>query len=107
MAIFISPEGMSYYSQRTERPDLIRDGYRLYVEAIDVESSPVADPQLSGSVVDKININEASVDEMVAGLGLSIAKAKAIEQNRPYADPSELIKAKGIDLAAIADKITI
>jgi DNA uptake protein ComE-like DNA-binding protein len=107
MAIFISPEGMSYVSQRSDRPDLIRDGYRLYVDAVDIESTPVADPQLPESVTDKININKASIDEMVSGLELSIAKAKAIEQNRPYADPSELVKAKGIDIAAIADKITV
>lgn len=109
MAIFISPEGVSFLSQRADRPDLIRDGFRLYVEvdAINIESTPVTESQLSGTVTDKININESSIDEMVAGLGLSIAKAKAIEQNRPYADISDLIKAKTVDIAALADKITV
>lgn len=107
MAIFISPEGMSYVSQRPDRPDLIRDGFRLYVEAVDVESGPVADLQLLESEAGKININTASIDEMVDGLDLSIAKAKAIEQHRPYSDASELAKVKGLDVAALADKITI
>jgi DNA uptake protein ComE-like DNA-binding protein len=106
MAIFISPEGMSYVSQRSDRPDLISNGFRLYLDAIDVESSPVADPQLPESNTGKVDINTASVDEMVAGLGLSIAKAKAIEQHRPYADISELVKAK-IDVVTVADKVTI
>jgi DNA uptake protein ComE-like DNA-binding protein len=111
MPIFISPEGVSYLSQRPDRPDLIRDGFRLYVDAVDVGSEPVTEPGKadsdSGSDTDKININTASVDEMVSGLGLSIAKAKAIEQSRPYADISELVKAKGVDIAAIADKVVV
>ena len=107
MAIFISPEGMSYHSQRADRPDLIRDGFRLYVDAIDVEASPAIDGGDPAPGIDKININTASIDEMVDGLDLSIAKAKAIEQHRPYADSSELAKVKGIDVAALADKVAI
>jgi DNA uptake protein ComE-like DNA-binding protein len=107
MAIFISPDGMSYHSQRADRPDLIRDGFRLYVDAIDVEASPATESGDSTPGIDKININTASIDEMVDGLDLSIAKAKAIEQHRPYADSSELAKVKGIDVAALADKIAI
>jgi DNA uptake protein ComE-like DNA-binding protein len=107
MPIFISPEGVSYLSQREDRPDLIRDGFRLYVDAVDVEFETATEPGKPEPVEGKIDINTASIDEMVTGLGLSIAKAKAIEQNRPYADTSELVKAKGVDIALIADKITV
>jgi DNA uptake protein ComE-like DNA-binding protein len=109
MTIFISPDGMSFVSQRSDRPDLIRNGFRLYVDAVDVESESTTETggTESGSDSDKLNINTASVDEMVAVLGLSIAKAKAIEQSRPYTDVSELVKAKAVDIAAIADKITV
>jgi Helix-hairpin-helix motif len=125
MAIFISPDGMSVWSARESRPDLLQAGYRLYVEpkpddpipdveadpsvkAGDAEPSDEAEGRVSEPPPDhRIDINSATVELMMEGLGLLIAKAKAIEQGRPYADISELSRVKGLDVAPLIGKVKV
>ena len=58
----------------------------------------------------RININTASISELISLPGIGPAKAKAIVRNRPYATTSDLLRVSGIGqvtLSNISDRITL
>jgi DNA uptake protein ComE-like DNA-binding protein len=100
--IYISPDGVPVLvHDEGQGKNLQREGYRLHVEVeppiapITIETQPL------------ININTAKLEDLVSGLGVSIAIAKSIIESRPYTDIASLAKVKGVDVVAITNKIGV
>ena len=50
----------------------------------------------NSSELNKVNINSASKDELTSLKGIGDVYATAIIENRPYADPAELLTKAGL-----------
>lgn len=101
--IIMFRDGMPTLVPVTHEGDYLMKGYVRQVEA-----SPIIELQPLDNIADSftVSINDCSLKELVAGLNLTTAQAKAIIAGRPFSCIEDLIvKIDNVEWAALESKI--